>query len=260
MVLNKFRYISEKYIDKPVDWLIRHKVSPNTLTLIGFCISIIAAIGYAFPDIFIYRWYLAWFPCLLFFLSGYFDVLDGGVARKGGLESKFGAFLDSTLDRLSDSIIVLGLMHGRMFWRWDKGINDLLGFLILISTLMISYTRSRAENEGIVMKGVGWMERAERVFIIMGAYIIESCFKNDELINFGIYTPSNPYTYWFFPIFSIVYLVLLVITVIQRILHAYKWTTGKISKKYLEKYQLTGHYSNYLKELEAKRSIKDNDK
>jgi len=249
MVLNNFRYLANKYIDKHSEWLIKHNVSPNTLTIIGFIISSIAAIGFAFPTIFIYKWYLAWLPCLLFFISGYFDVLDGGVARKANRVTKFGAFLDSTLDRISDSIIVLGLMFGQMFWHWDKNINDFLGLLILISTLMISYTRSRAENEGVFMKGIGLMERAERILIIIGAYIIESCLKNDELINFGIYKPSNPYTYWFFPLFSIFYLGLLVITVVQRILHVYKWTNNKISEKYLTKYKIKDQYQEYIKRI-----------
>ena len=87
------------------------------------------------------------------------------VARKTGQTSKFGGFLDSTLDRISDSVIVLGLIwSGEMIWPWDFKINCLIGFISMGTMLLISYTRSRAEIEGVIMKGIGFMERAETRF------------------------------------------------------------------------------------------------
>lgn len=245
MVLNKFRYLSDRFIKKPVNWLIRHNVSPNTITLIGFAISIVAGVMYGIPSLFLEKWYLNWIPCALFFLSGYFDVLDGGVARTANKQTKFGAFLDSTLDRLSDSVIILGLMYGNLMWPWDKNFNDLLGVIALIITLLISYTRSRAELEGVVMKGIGFMERAERVFLILFSFIIEACLNTSELTPFGPYSLANPYTHWYFPSFTIVFIILCAITLVQRIVHAYKWLSGKCSIKYLQRHDLVTLYEEF---------------
>ena len=143
------------------------------------------------------------------FWAGAFDAFDGEVARKTGNISKSGAFLDSNLDRLSDAAIVLGLIIGGYF-------NYVIGFVILFLIIMISYIRARAENEGIDMKGVGFMERAERLIIFWFAFIFE----------FWIYFLSNlfygaPFTL-FFPIFTLIFTGLLVLTVIQRLLFSFK--------------------------------------
>ncbi|MBD3353377.1 MAG: hypothetical protein GF364_17985 [Candidatus Lokiarchaeota archaeon] len=259
MVLNNFRHVIKKYIDKPIDWFIAHNVSPNTLSFIGFSISVLAAIGYALPEIFIYRWYLAWVPVILFFISGFFDVLDGGVARKSGQTSKFGGFLDSTLDRLGDGVVIFGLTYGGMFWRWDENINNTLGFIIFGIMVLISYTRSRAENEGVFMQGIGIMERAERMFIIMGAYIIESSLKTSELFKFNLY-PDGTYHYRFFPVFSLVFLALCIQTLVARVLHTYRWLSGKCSDKYLEKYDLIEKYEAYKKTTREQNSKEKNQK
>jgi len=143
------------------------------------------------------------------FWAGAFDVFDGEVARRTENISKSGAFLDSNLDRLSDAIIVLGLIMGGYF-------NYVIGFTILFLIIMISYIRARAENEGIDMKGVGFMERAERLIILWFAFIIE----------FWIFYLSNlfygtPFTL-FFPIFTLIFTGLLLLTVIQRLIFSFK--------------------------------------
>ncbi|MHA1820334.1 MAG: CDP-alcohol phosphatidyltransferase family protein, partial [Promethearchaeota archaeon] len=174
MVLNNLRKISEKLIKKPVNWMIRHDISPNTLTVIGFLFAACAGVTFAFPNIFIYTWYLAWIPIMFIILAGYMDLLDGGVARTAKKTTKFGGFLDSTLDRISDSIFYLGFMLGNMFYPKDQLINDLIAYLLITTSILISYIRSRAENEGVFMKGVGLMERAERTIALMLGYIVES--------------------------------------------------------------------------------------
>lgn len=259
MVLNKFRHISDRLIEKPVNWCVERDISPNTITFLGFIVSCIAAVGYALPDIFIYRWYLGGFPVVLFFLAGALDVLDGGVARKTGSASKFGGFLDSTLDRLSDAVIILGLMLGEMLWLNNRIINDLLGFIAISIMILISYTRSRAELEGVVMKGVGLMERAERVFLIMFGYIIESWINMGEITEIGPFSSSNPYNGGFFPIFFLVFIGLCVETLIVRIRHSYKWLSGTVSTKYLEKHELTELYEQFKKEnkIQGEKKSKD---
>jgi len=136
-------------------------------------------------------------------------VFDGEVARRTGNISKSGAFLDSNLDRLSDAIIVLGLIMGGYF-------NYVIGFIILFLIIMISYIRARAENEGIDMKGVGLMERAERLIVLWFAFIAE----------FWIFFLSNlfygaPFEL-FFPIFTIIFTGLLILTIAQRLIFSFK--------------------------------------
>jgi archaetidylinositol phosphate synthase len=143
------------------------------------------------------------------FWAGAFDVFDGEVARMTHEISNSGAFLDSNLDRLSDAVIVLGLVIGGYY-------NYIIGFVILFLIIMISYIRARAENEGIYMKGVGFMERAERMIILFFSFIVE----------FWIYFLSNlfygaPFEL-FFPIFTIIFIGLLILTIAQRLIFSFK--------------------------------------
>ena len=202
------RRILNKFVDLPVKLLIKHGFTPNILSFCGFFCSITVAVlltwgGLHFP------FPLAWIVPFVMFWAGAFDAFDGEVARRTGNISKSGAFLDSNLDRLSDAAIVLGLIIGGYF-------NYVIGFVILFLIIMISYIRARAENEGIDMKGVGFMERAERIIIFWFAFIFE----------FWIYFLSNlfygaPFTL-FFPIFTLIFTGLLVLTVIQRLLFSFK--------------------------------------
>jgi len=206
-------------------------------------------VGFGFPKIFMYNPFFSWVPVLLFFLSGYVDVLDGGVARATGTDSKYGGFLDSTLDRLSDAVIIIGFMSGNMIWPWDEKINAIIGFLTLSFIFLISYTRTRAENEGVVMKGIGFMERAERVFIIVGAYLIEA---NIQFWSWWIppqitYLDST-FRGWFFPIFFLIFAILCLDTFIARVLHAKRWLTGIISEEFLIKHDLKDKYPSKNRE------------
>ncbi|MFX1397464.1 MAG: CDP-alcohol phosphatidyltransferase family protein [Promethearchaeota archaeon] len=198
----------EKLANGPVNFLIRHGVNPNTLSYLGFFSSVGAAIfiaiGMTHMNIF-----FAWISPLLLSLSGIFDVLDGSLARKSGNVSKSGAFLDSNLDRISDATIILGLIYGGLIdYAW--------GFLLLFITIMISYIRSRAENEGLDIKGIGLMERAERMIFIWVALIIESwVYYLSDLIT------GMPFDL-LFPILMVIYTCLLVLTIGQRIFFVFK--------------------------------------
>jgi archaetidylinositol phosphate synthase len=136
-------------------------------------------------------------------------VFDGEVARRTGNISKSGAFLDSNLDRLSDAIIVLGLIMGGYF-------NYVIGFIILFLIIMISYIRARAENEGIDMKGVGLMERAERLIVLWFAFIAEFWIFFLSDLFYGA-----PFEL-FFPIFTIIFTGLLILTIVQRLIFSFK--------------------------------------
>jgi archaetidylinositol phosphate synthase len=110
---------------------------------------------------------------LMILLSGLLDTIDGLLARTTNKVSRFGGFFDSVSDRYSDFIIISGIIMG--------GLSGLLtGLAAIIGTLMVSYTRARAEAEGVNMAGVGFAERAERM-IFLAACSIASYFWLDAL-------------------------------------------------------------------------------
>jgi phosphatidylglycerophosphate synthase len=234
MVLNRLRHLLPLITNGPINLCIKLKITPNQLTIIGFVISAIAGISFAFPVNFLYNWTQItpnlwwWWACVppwLFFISGYIDLLDGGVARKTNTITKYGAFLDSTLDRIADSFAVLGLMIGQMLWPWNSMINTLIGMSSLIVMLLISYVRSRAELEGVVMRGIGFMERAERMLILIAFYAIEWGVFAIQVKGFQV-DPSL--TWHIFPYLYLAYTLLCLQTLIARIIWAWKWLTNRI--------------------------------
>ncbi len=224
-ILNKYN----KYIDSPVKFLIKHNISPNEISFIGFIISITAAFLIAIGGVY-FSMYFAWIIPFLMGLAGAFDLFDGEVARRTEKESQAGAFLDSNLDRLSDAVFILGLMYGGL-------VSYLLGYIILFLVIMISYTRSRAENEGVNMKGVGFMERAERILFMLFALLFEMWFYFFSLVilrapitilvPFITRIPVTP----IFLISIIVYTILLCVTVTQRLTFTFKTLKSQNAKE-----------------------------
>ena len=211
---------STKYIDMPVEFFIRHNVSPNVLSLIGFACSLVAAFLIAIGWIYFSIWF-AWFVPFLIGLGGAFDLFDGEVARRTDKESQSGAFLDSNLDRLSDAVFILSLILGGL-------VTYTLGYILLFLVIMISYTRSRAENEGVNMKGVGRMERADRILFLLFATLLEMWFYFLTFVFLGSHItilvpfitriPVTPV----FLIAIILYTLMLIYTVGQRIIFTFK--------------------------------------
>ena len=142
-----------------IDVLVRNRVHPNLLTTLGFLATLGA--GFAFHQ---HEVRAAGFLVLL---GGFFDILDGRVARLTGLGSKFGAFYDSTLDRLSEIVVFLGILSMYNDYRQELGDVGMiyLVMLAMAGSLMISYTRARAEALGLDCR-VGLMPGAERVVLI----------------------------------------------------------------------------------------------
>lgn len=99
----------------------------------------------------------------LILFAGLFDMLDGQVARLGNMSSKFGALYDSVLDRYSELVMFLGICYYLVAHHYFLG--SLFAFMALIGSMMVSYTRARAEGLGIECKG-GLMQRPERVITI----------------------------------------------------------------------------------------------
>ena len=132
MVLNRFRHIADKITKTQVKFFVRIGIKPNALSLIGLVFGIFASVTFALPQYFIDSAIWAWVPPVLYFLSGYFDFIDGSVARITGiLVPKFGGFLDSTLDRIGDSAAIIGIMIGNMLWDGKIQVNYIIGFLSL---------------------------------------------------------------------------------------------------------------------------------
>ncbi|HQE91612.1 MAG TPA: CDP-alcohol phosphatidyltransferase family protein [Anaerolineae bacterium] len=164
-----------KQYDSLTDWLriqasvVTHPIArileklglhPNTVTILGFLLNIGAGAILA-------SGHLLWGGVFLLIASSV-DALDGALARVSGAKSRFGAFLDSTLDRLSEGALFFGLLVWLVQQRatWDI----YLVFVILLGSVMVSYIRARAEGVGYECK-VGILTRLERV-VVLGAGLI----------------------------------------------------------------------------------------
>ncbi len=144
--------------------LSRLHVHPNTLTCIGLIFSFVAGV--------IYSQGVFFWAGLVVLAAGTCDVLDGQMARETGMDSKFGAFWDSNSDRFGELFIFLGLAwHFSITSDGDSRefsspLAVLMVMLALSGSLMVSYTRARAEGLGIECK-VGWMQRPERMVLLI---------------------------------------------------------------------------------------------
>jgi len=165
-------------------------LKPNHITFIGFFINVIAAYMLIIDHLVL--------GGIIILLAGLFDMLDGHIARKTGQTSKFGALLDSTIDRYSEFFIFLGLII--LFYDKNEKIAIIVTFVTLCGSLLVSYIRARAEGLGMECK-VGFFQRPERVVgIALG------CFLPFPGIVYMIYFLS----------------IMTHLTVIQRIWHVYK--------------------------------------
>jgi CDP-diacylglycerol--glycerol-3-phosphate 3-phosphatidyltransferase len=170
-------------VEPLVTLLSRLGVHADHLTIAGLVLSALS--GFAF--------YLGHTRtgALMLLLAGLCDILDGELARRAGLESRFGAFLDSTLDRLSESLVLLGILGfylrnlyalvlhpEQALLQISTGLEPLtwavMAFtaaLALVGSFMVSYTRARAEGLGLDCK-VGWFERPERLVLLVVAGLL----------------------------------------------------------------------------------------
>jgi len=176
------------------------RISPNALTFIGLVINIVAAVlfGYAnsenYSRLFLYAG-------LVIIGAGVFDMVDGRVARATGQVTTFGAFFDSVIDRYSDVALFFGLLVH--YARVNRFFYLVLVAFVMVSSVMVSYTRARAESL-IGSCKVGFMERPERIVLVM----IGALFA-----RWGAMAP----VLW-------VLAVLSTVTVIHRIIHTYQET------------------------------------
>jgi CDP-diacylglycerol--glycerol-3-phosphate 3-phosphatidyltransferase len=177
----RLKHAAHAAVDPVVRLLVRLGVSANALTAAGFLLSILSGLAFFEGS---FR-----LGSLIAALAGVCDLLDGQVARRRGTGgSAFGAFLDSTLDRLSESVVLvgiagfylvnlLGLVHdpARTLAELSRGLEprtwavvSLTAILALVGSFMVSYTRARAEGLGLECR-VGWFERPERLVLVIVA-------------------------------------------------------------------------------------------
>ena len=145
--------------------LIRRRIDPNYITTLGFLVTISAGVAFFLGNVRI--------AGALVLAGGFLDIVDGQVARGAGLETVFGSFYDSTLDRISEIVVFLGI-----FSLYGGGHPD-FGYpwmvytvaLAMAGSLMVSYTRARSDALGLDCR-VGMMQRLERVVLIGGAALL----------------------------------------------------------------------------------------
>ncbi|MEM0079505.1 MAG: CDP-alcohol phosphatidyltransferase family protein [Nitrososphaerota archaeon] len=197
------RDLEKKILDKIVggfvDFIVSRKVEPNFLTFLAFIFSLTSSLFF-----YISRYFdiALCFASMLLLISGFIDAIDGIVARKSNRESTLGAFLDSTLDKIGESSVFIGIiMSGRTSYFWTS--------LALATSILISYVRARAEALGVDLRGVGFMERAERIILIVVGGFLEFVFKG--LLDWVM----------------IALAILSLVTIVQRIIYV----TSKLNRK-----------------------------
>ncbi len=153
-MLNNFREGLEPTLQNIGKAFASTGLSANFWTSVG--------LGFAFASAIIYAIHLEYsfvIGGILLLISGFFDIVDGQVARISGKTSKKGAFLDSVFDKIAEVAVFLGILLG--------GYSE--GYLVLLAitlSLLVSYTRARAESLGVQLQGIGIGERAERLLVI----------------------------------------------------------------------------------------------
>ena len=161
MIKAPFGRSLDSAVQKAFPFLFRRPLNPNLLSVLGVLVSLGGAVSFAAGAL----------PLggILLFAGGFFDLVDGAVARHNAASTSFGAFLDSTLDRVVDMAILLGiLMH---YAKVGDLHLALLAGIASIATVMVSYTKARAES--IVSDfNSGLMERAERVLLLVAGSAI----------------------------------------------------------------------------------------
>jgi CDP-diacylglycerol--glycerol-3-phosphate 3-phosphatidyltransferase len=185
-----------------VNRLLRSGVRPNTLTTIGTLVVLASAVAYG----------LGWIRIggALLMFSGVVDTLDGQVARGSGQVTKFGAFYDSTLDRVGDGATFIGiatyfLLAPDVYWRIPAVIVSMVAVL---ASLLVSYARARAEGLGLDCK-LGSAQRAERIFGLGVASVLVGAGPHALVLE----------------IIVALLAVASIITVVQRFVYVYQVTT-----------------------------------
>jgi archaetidylinositol phosphate synthase len=153
-VLNNIRNSLQPHLEKIGKGFASTGLSPNFWTGVGIVFAFASAIAYGLNMEFALI-----IGGVLLLVSGFFDIVDGQVARVTSKTSKKGAFLDSVFDKIAEVTIFLGILIGGYA-------EPYLVLLAITLSMLVSYTRARAESLGIKLQGIGIGERAERLLVI----------------------------------------------------------------------------------------------
>ncbi|HXY85411.1 MAG TPA: CDP-alcohol phosphatidyltransferase family protein [Gaiellaceae bacterium] len=179
--------------------LTRTRVTPNALTAAGVTLCLTASVLVFFENRNVWLFY--WLGAALFVIGSILDILDGALARAGGKTTPFGAFLDSTTDRIGEGTM-LGAI-ALVFARYDHTIPLALAIAAVAGSFLVSYTRARAESIGL-RGDVGIGSRAERVVVITAGLVLA------------------PISIWLLAASIALVATAAWVTVVQRILHVRK--------------------------------------
>ncbi|HMC54437.1 MAG TPA: CDP-alcohol phosphatidyltransferase family protein [Gemmatimonadaceae bacterium] len=189
-----------RLMDPVADWLVRRNVHPNTITIFGTVLMVAGGVLYGTGHIMSGGWLLS--------VTALTDVMDGTVARKSNKSSVFGAFLDSTLDRVADGATLGGLAVFYALSSAHRSVPMIVVCLAgIIGAFMTSYTRARAEALGLDAK-VGLLQRPERVVLLSAPQALFGLALNGWVLT-GIISILT-ITAW--------------ITVVQRMMYVYDKT------------------------------------
>ena len=225
LLRDRLQKVIYKVINPLVKGLIKIGFTPNLITITGLVLNIGVAIIFIMGaeegnrgDLS----YVGWAGALILF-AGFFDMLDGQVARLGNMSTTFGALFDSVLDRYSEMIMFLGICYYLIAHHYF--FSSLAAFIALIGSMMVSYVRARSEGLGVQNKG-GLMQRPERVILIAVSAL--ACGITGHFIggDYKYYMPGIKYhvfeTITIFTLPITVMAVLTNITAIKRLLDAKK--------------------------------------
>jgi CDP-diacylglycerol--glycerol-3-phosphate 3-phosphatidyltransferase len=169
-----------RFAGRSIAGLERTSVTPDALTAagVGLCIagSVVVWLEYLSPWLFLAG-------AALFVLGSILDILDGALARRSGKGTPFGAFLDSTVDRVGEGFMIAAI--GLVLMRWENEWGVALAFAAIAGSFLVSYTRARAEALGL--KGdVGIGSRAERVVVITSGLVLAPLHELILPVTIGI--------------------------------------------------------------------------
>jgi CDP-diacylglycerol--glycerol-3-phosphate 3-phosphatidyltransferase len=189
---------------RSVTGLARTRVTPNALTTAGVSLCLAAAVLVTFENRHTILFY--WLGAAVFVIGSILDILDGALARAGGKSTPFGAFLDSTTDRVGEGAMLAAI--GLIFARHGNDVAVVFTVIAVAGSLLVPYVRAKAEALGL-RGDVGLGSRAERVVVITAGLVLAPW----GVLQWAIYLLAA--TSW--------------ITVVQRVLHVRKQLLGGIN-------------------------------
>lgn len=179
-MLSEIREKIEPWVESSARPFARIGLQPNHITLIALLTGLLAGVLFAYEEP---QW-----AGIAILVGGFFDMIDGAVARLTDQVTEFGGVLDSVSDRVTDFILYIGVMFGGM-----SGVAELpswfLPALALAGSFLVSYTRARAESAGTGKLEVGIAERAERLLILgVGAFFCVTAYALLIIVVLTIFT------------------------------------------------------------------------